>query len=479
MKFIKLPPRLQEKVAQKLQTHPHPSIRLRLTLIYTSILALTLIFFSVSLYHFQSKMISREIEKRFMAAPPFVDMHLQSRMDLPPDRRLPPGTFIQLRNLRGDVIQKSGNLGQTTLPLSSEGLRAVQQGKIWQEKLPIEGEPFLVFSKPSIIKGQEPGIAQIAISMAEPTRYLNILRSVLLFIGSIVVIAAFGMGWILSGFALRPIHQITQTARAIGNERNFSKRVEHVGPNDEIGQLATTFNKMLSELETSYRQVAQALKTQKRFVSDASHELRTPLTTIRGNLALLRREPPISKADRFDALQDMVSETDRLIRLVNNLLILARADAKTTLQTKSISLYPLLQDIYRQAKNLAPQRKITLTAFDVMVAANRDALKQILLALIDNAIQHTPPEAAISLDAAVDGEYVHIRVSDTGPGIDSAVLPRVFDRFYQGDNSRSAQGTGLGLAIAKELAEAQGGSLSVQSQSGQGSIFTITLPRVK
>ncbi|HHJ06406.1 MAG TPA: HAMP domain-containing histidine kinase [Anaerolineae bacterium] len=475
MKLIKLPSPLQDKVTQKLRAHPHPSIRLRLTLIYTAILALTLIFFGVGLYHFQSRMISKEMEKRFMAEPPFIDKRFQSRMDLPPDRRLPPGAFIQLRNLRGDVIQRSGNLGQTTLPLSSEGLKAVQQGKIWQEKLSIEGEPFLIFSRPSIIQGQEPGIAQIAISLAEPTRYLNILRSVLLFIGSIVVIAAFGIGWILSGFALRPIHQITQTARAIGSERNFSRRVEHLGPNDEIGQLATTFNKMLAELETSYQQVAQALEAQKRFVSDASHELRTPLTTIKGNLALLRREPPISKADRFDALQDMGSETDRLIRLVNNLLILARADSKTLLQTKSISLYPLLEDVYRQAKNLAPARSVTLTATKTTVIANPDALKQVLLALVDNAIQHTPPDAEISLSAAVDGEYVHISVSDTGPGIDSAVLPHIFERFYQGDSSRSGQGTGLGLAIAKELAEAQSGRLSVKSQSGQGSVFTVTL----
>jgi len=464
-----------DKVIQKLRARAHPSIRLRLTLIYTSILALTLIFFSLSLYHFQSRMISREMEKRFMEAPPFIGKRFQSRMDLPPNRRLPPGAFIQLRNLRGEVIQKSDNLGQTTLPLSSEGLKAVQQGEIWQEKLSIEGEPFLIFSRPSIIKEQEPGIAQIAISLAEPTRYLNILRSVLLLIGSIVVIAAFGVGWVLSGFALRPIHQITQTARAIGDERNFSRRVEHTGPNDEIGQLATTFNKMLAELETSYQQVAQALEAQKRFVSDASHELRTPLTTIRGNLELLRREPPISQADRFDALQDMVSETDRLIRLVNNLLILARADTKTPLQTENIPLYPLLEDIYRQAKSLAPGRSVTLTANRVTVIANRDALKQVLLALVDNAVRHTPPEAAIALNAAVKGEHVHISVSDTGSGLDSAILPHIFERFYQGDNARSGQGTGLGLAIAKELAEAQGGSLSVQSRPGQGSVFTLTL----
>jgi len=476
MKFIRLPPRLQNKVAQKLRAHPHPSIRLRLTLIYTSILALTLIFFSVGLYHFQSRMISREIEQRFMAAPPFVDVHFQSRMDLPPDRRLPPGTFIQLRNLRGDVIQKSGDLGQTTVPLSSAGLKAVQQGEIWQEKLPIEDEPFLIFSRPSIIKGQEPGIAQIAISLAEPTRYLHILRSILLFIGGIVVVAAFGVGWILSGFALRPIHQITQTARAIGDEHNFSRRVEHIGPNDEIGQLATTFNKMLTELETSYQQVAQALEAQKRFVSDASHELRTPLTTIRGNLGLLRREPPISQTDRFDVLQDMVSETDRLIRLVNNLLILARADTKTTLQTKGVPLYPLLKDIYRQAKNLAPDRSVTLMAAKTTIIANRDALKQVLLALVDNAVQHTSSNAKITLSAAIDGEYARISVSDTGPGIDPAILPHIFDRFYQGDSSRSGQGTGLGLAIAKELVEAQSGILSVQSQSGQGSVFAVTLP---
>jgi len=453
------------------------SIRLRLTLIYTAILAMTLIFFSAGLYHFQSSMITKEIEQRFMSAPPFVDHRFQSRMDLPPDRRLPPGTFVQMRNLRGDIIQNSGNLGNVILPLSDDGLEAVKRGEIWQEITPIEGERFLTFSRPGIIQREEPGIWQIAISLTERDRYLAILRGILLVGSSIVVIVAFGVGWILAGFTLRPIHRITQTAQAIGDERNFSHRVIHTGPNDEIGQLATTFNKMLSELEEAYQQVAQSLDAQKRFVSDASHELRTPLTTIRGNLGLLRREPPITDADRADVLSDMRSETDRLIRLVKNLLLLARADANTPLRTEAVPLRPLLESVYRQAKRLTSDRNVTLKAdLEAAVIANQDALKQVLLGLVDNAVQHTPPNVEITIAAVAEDEQFHLSVSDNGPGIDPARLPHIFDRFYQGDASRTGQGTGLGLAIAKGLVEAQGGTLTVQSRPGEESVFTVTLP---
>ncbi len=131
----------------------------------------------------------------------------------------------------------------------------------------------------------------------------------------------------LAGTALRPIHRITQTAQAIGAEHDFSRRVEHKGPTDEVGQLAVTFNDMLAELESAYRQLEEALDSQRRFVADASHELRTPLTTVRGNIELLRAEPPIAPQERAEILADTTEEVDRLIRLVNQLLVLARVDA--------------------------------------------------------------------------------------------------------------------------------------------------------
>jgi signal transduction histidine kinase len=294
------------------------------------------------------------------------------------------------------------------------------------------------------------------------------------------VIAAFGIGWLLAGFTLRPINRLRLTAQTIGAERDFNRRVDHSGPNDEIGQLVTTFNNMLAELQAAYVQVEETLQAQRRFVADASHELRTPLTTLRGNIGLLQREPPISGEDRTDVLTDMVEETERLMRLVNELLVLARADAGRPLEQEPVRLKPLVEDVYQQVKLLAPQRSIICRSeADVSVLGNGDALKQVLLVLLDNALNHTPPEAVITLATAPNNGQIEIWVSDNGPGIAPAHLPHIFDRFYRGDAARSSPGTGLGLAIADELTQAQHGTITVQSQVGQGSVFTLSFPTVK
>jgi signal transduction histidine kinase len=319
---------------------------------------------------------------------------------------------------------------------------------------------------------------QVASPTAEREIALGILRLILIVGSSIAIVAAFAIGWVLAGISLRPIHRLTHTAQAIGAERNFSRRVQHTGPNDEIGELAVTFNGMLTELESAYRQVQQALQAQRRFVADASHELRTPLTTIRGNIELLGHEPPIDPKEQADILADAKDEVDRLIRLVNQLLVLARADAGRALRRAPVTLEPLIEDVYRQIKPLAPDRIIVSDAAPgAAVMGDSDALKQVLLILLDNALAHTPANATISVKTSVEDQCVAIDVRDTGPGIESDQLPHIFERFYRGDVSRSGTGAGLGLSIAKELVQAQNGSLVVSSEPGQGSVFTVTMPR--
>jgi two-component system OmpR family sensor kinase len=245
-----------------------------------------------------------------------------------------------------------------------------------------------------------------------------------------------------------------------------------------VGQLAATFNTMLTELESTYRQVERALEAQKRFVGDASHELRTPLTTIRGNIELLRNDLPMDAQERTDILADTKEEVERLIRLVNQLLILARADAGRPLRCEPLPLQPLIEDVCRQTKSLAPRRAITAEGSDALaVLADRDALKQVLLILLDNARVHTPASAAIRVTTRVADARVAITIQDAGPGIAPNLLPHIFERFYRGDPSRSSGGAGLGLAIAKELIEAQGGTITAEGENGAGSAFTITLPQ--
>lgn len=456
------------------------SIRLRLTLLYIGILALTLIVFSVGLYVVQSQATLEATEATLAHQVQEVANGLR-RFTPRPDSTLSttiPGRWTQIRSLDGTVLRRTADLSDTTLPLSDEGLRAVQAGTPWVEQAQVEDDLLLIYSQTISLSDHSTEIIQLAAPIGEREQMLNTLRVILLAGDTLVILAALAIGWVLAGAALEPIHRITQTAQAIGAERNFRRRVQHVGPNDEVGQLAAMFNTMLTELESAYRQVEQALDTQRRFVADASHELRTPLTTLRGNIELLRYDVPMDVKERADVLADTKEEIERLIRLVNQLLVLARADAGRPLRRESLPIKPLIEDVCRQTKLLAPGRAITAGPVDnAVVLADRDALKQVLLILLDNARVHTSAHATISVTTAVTDHRVAIKIRDTGAGIAPNLLPHIFERFYRGDVSRSGGGTGLGLSIAKELIEAQDGSITVESQVGQGSVFTVTLPQ--
>lgn len=465
------------------------SIRLRLTLLYTVILALVLLISGGILYATQARITFREYQDMVMGATRFLDDVEHTSKDMatqppslpslrPPDarRRFPIQPYIQIRNQHGDLLETDPLLEETVIPITDNQIARVQQNERWFEIVTVESERFLVYTREAKT-GAENYIVQIAVSLAERDRYLGGLSRLLITGLAIVLLVAFGIGWFMAGLALQPIKRITQTAQLIGAERDFSRRVNHTGPNDEIGELANTFNGMLFELEGAFSQMKQSLQVQQQFTADASHELRTPLTTIRGNIDLLQRQPPIDEEDREDVLADTAEETERLMRLVNNLLVLARADTKRELKLEPVEAQPLIEDVYKQIKRLAPQRTITCAEIpNGVISANRDAFKQVLLVLLDNAVKHTPPEAAITLRAGRNEGRFWVSVADTGPGIPSAQLPRVFDRFFQASSSRTGGGYGLGLSIAKELTEAQGGTIAVQSEAGNGAAFTITLP---
>ena len=457
------------------------SIRLRLTVLYSAILALTLIAFSVALYITVSRVTYSVLEDTLaneakrLADPARMQL---GHIEYPARKFAAPETYVQTRGSDGTIADRTANLGDASLPLADAGLRACQGGQTWVEIVPTDHGRLLVYSNPVYTRGHLAGIVQVARSLAEHDQSLGTLRSILLAGSSVVTVIAFGIGWMLAGITLRPIDRVTQTAQAIGVERDFGRRVEYVGPNDEIGRLATTLNAMLTELQAAYRQAEQALQAQRRLVADASHELRTPLTTIRGNLSLLQREPPISSEDRVASLADMVEECERLMRLVNNLLVLARADAGRPLRIEPVLLKPLIEEVCRQAQHLDSGRPIdTAGVRDVAVAANRDALKQVLLILLDNALKYTPAEGTIDITTMLEDERVVVSVRDSGVGIAPAVLPHIFKRFYRGDTARTGEGAGLGLAIAKTLIEAQHGTITVESAGGRGTVVTLALPQ--
>jgi len=234
---------------------------------------------------------------------------------------------------------------------------------------------------------------------------------------------------------------------------------------------------MLRQLEDAYLRLRSALIAQRRFVADASHELRTPLTTIRGNIGLLLKREDITSEDRVAALNDIAGESERMSRMVQDLLTLARADAGYHLEKAPIDLRPIVQDVSRQAQTLQPSRRIELLdGLPATVEGNADAIKQLLWILIDNAFKHTRDDGHIQLRLLRNGESAALIVSDDGPGIPAGELERIFERFYQSDASRSDEGTGLGLAIARWIAREHGGRVYAANNPSGGAAFTVELP---
>ncbi len=310
--------------------------------------------------------------------------------------------------------------------------------------------------------------------------------------GSILVIAFALLGeWAIGWYILKMVRRITQTAQTIGASRNFSQRVtrSRAFGSDELTTLAETFNGMLSNLEQVYQQ-------QQRFIADASHELRAPITSIRCNLDLLARATDLPVDEVQEALQDARSETARMGRLVNDLLVLAHADAthatvslhESTERMEPVDLDSLLLEVFRQYRPpeqveecQSGPRLLLQHIVPVQVYGNADALKQVLVAIIDNALKYTPSEGHVMLSLHEEAMHAVIRVRDTGLGMSAEEQAHIFERFYRTDHARTyyPAGGGLGLAIAQRIMQTHEGFIEVVSAPEHGSTFSLHLPIVK
>ena len=389
------------------------SIRLRLTLLYSAILTLTLLIFGVALYSIQAQDTLNALKQDLvLSSERLVEEVLRGAPEPPPPDRNqfeppPPQSFdefsaeqafqdlrereiVRIMDADGNLIASPFGRSEDALPLSDEGLAALQNQHEWWADEIVDGEHMLIYNRPIVQNGETVAIVQVARSLVERDRTLNSLAVTLGIAGLVMILVAFGVGWVLSGLSLRPIDRITQTAQTIGDERDFTRRVDYTGPQDEVGRLANTFNQMLSGLQDAYQKVEHALQMQRDFVADVSHELRTPLTTLRGNLGLLNRKPPAPPEEQDDILADMVDESDRLIRLVNDLLLLAHADAGRSLAKEPIEIHPVIEETARQVRLLDPNRQINLDIpTELEIIGDRDAFKQVMVILLDNAIKHS------------------------------------------------------------------------------------------
>jgi two-component system OmpR family sensor kinase len=288
------------------------------------------------------------------------------------------------------------------------------------------------------------------------------------------LLAALAASWLVAGRALRPLKEVAGAANEIGRSRDFGRRLTGRRSRDEVALLATSFNRMLDELQDAYRGLGSALDAQRHFVADASHELRTPLTTIQGNAGLLAHGPQISDEVRRAAASDIVDESDRMARLVDRMLTLARADSGLKLELAPVELRPLVSEVSRQAGAVHPERTVSVEAVEVAVAGDEDALRQLLWILLDNATRHA--RSTVSVRLSVDGVWARLMVGDDGPGIAPDDRERVFERFYRADPARTGHGAGLGLTIARWIADQHGGRIVAAAGPDGGAGLFVDLP---
>jgi signal transduction histidine kinase len=298
-------------------------------------------------------------------------------------------------------------------------------------------------------------------------RLFSLLSLAALFVASLAV------GWVIAGRVLAPIAHITQVAREI-QVRELSRRIELDGPDDELKRLADTFDSMLARLDAAFA-------SQRRFVADASHELRTPLATIKANLELALTDADGNAESRARAAAVIKRAIDRMARLTDDLLALARLDAPTN-GHGPVDLAAVVEDAREEFAAAAAARGVgieVVAGTEQAVAGDRDVLKRALANLLDNAVRVAPRGSAVRLaHGALDG-WAWLAVSDDGPGIPPAQQEQIFDRFWRPDDGRTRPGggSGLGLAIVRQIAEAHRGSVEVFSEPGAGATFVVWLPR--
>jgi heavy metal sensor kinase len=379
------------------------------------------------------------------------------------------GVSIQVMAPDGAVIRSVGPY--RGLPLEPAALASVLRG---QAALVTRPDPagtgrIRVYTQAMFDRDAPIGIIQISESLRETGDALNELMTALLVASPILVLAAGLGGYLLAGRALAPIDQITTTANRISAE-DLGGRLNLPQTRDEVGRLAATFDRMLGRLEEGFRR-------ERQFTSDAAHQLRTPLAAMHAILAVTAQRPRTT-TEYTAALGDLSEETARLSSLTDDLLALARAEGATPAR-EPVDLGTLLPDITESVRPLAELKGLRLEyagSGELGLQADADQMVQLFVALLDNAIKFTA-KGGVTVSATGDADAVTVAVADTGPGVDAAHVPHLFERFYRVDATGGTPGTGLGLAIANGIARAHGGAIDVHSEPGRGSRFTVRLPR--
>jgi heavy metal sensor kinase len=465
------------------------SIRLRFTIWAAAIMLAIFLTLSFGIYYMMERNLQTEMDQRVSAAYRTLVRNPDRYYDgesgrfvsalQNPEPFASPGLYIQVLDPDFFVVSKTENLGDENIPLTPELLEVNQEGRGLYFDQRVADSDIRVYSAPAYYQGNLAAFIQVAESREPLQQTLKQLTTILIAGSLLGTVLAAGAAWLVADAALRPLRRIAGTARAIGGAGDLSQRIDSPRTGDEVERLAETFNAMLDRLEVAF-------DSHRQFVADASHELRTPLTALRGNTDILLA---MVRDDRIDAellsesLDDIGSETDRMSRLVQDLLTLARADIGWSPELDDeIDLVIAAAEAERIHRPLAREHELQIDVPEeaILVWGNADQMRQLMLILLDNAHTHTPPGTRVTFKVMANEDEAIIEVSDDGPGFAPEHSERIFDRFYRTDGARTrtSGGTGLGLAIARWITEAHGGSISATSAPGEGATFQARLPRV-
>ena len=458
-------------------------IRFRLTLWYLAALGLVLLLFAGFLYFQLQRTLFNQIDTALELAATqaqvmvvVVDgcLHFQATPNSQAlSRRLNDDFAISLLSQNGELLDQLTSDDEIPLvpPTTAGAFTFTDHADTWRGyNLPVQ-----------LPGSNDAGWLQVAQELEPLLDTLAAFRRQIYW-GLPLALLLAGLGGIfIATRALRPIDQMTQTARTISGQA-LSKRLQYQGPMDEIGRLAQTFDAMLDRLETAF-------KREQRFTGDAAHELRTPLTALKGQLEVSLSRPRSNEAYQT-TLQVMEQQVDRLIHLSNSLLYMARLEQnKIQLSWESIEMDGFLAALLDQIRPLAAEKSIQLHTnipSGLVLAGHLDLLIRLFLNLLDNAVKYTPPGGTISLQLSQTAQQLITSISNSGQPIPAEHLPHLFERFYrvEADRARTpatngAGGVGLGLAIAQEIAKLHGGHITVASDATQGTTLTVYLPTDK
>jgi two-component system, OmpR family, sensor kinase len=457
------------------------SIRTRLALIYTGLLAAALIAFGSGVYLALRAELEHSFDASLIAnahhAADALAQDVDATNHLHPSDRLitqfaSTGGRILVLDTAGRTLVDSAPEAPPGLNISGADLAQADRHAHPVTEYDAGGVVMRLTVEAILVPaGEQVGYVAWADS-TRPLRDLLETVSAALIVGGLLVIGfALVGGLVLARRALQPVSDVTETARAISLSGDFAARVEAGRPGDEVGELAVAFNEMLAALEQNH----VALQ---RFLGDASHELRTPLTTVRANLDLARR-PGLPDDERAAILGDASDEAERMGRLIGDLLSLARADSGVRLEFRPVELDALLVESIRGGRQAATHVRMSVALVEpVVVDGDRDRLRELFEILLDNAARYTPAGGSVAASLEVRNDQAIVRVEDTGIGISLHDRERIFERMYRGARAREMRpsGTGIGLAIARWIVDSHAGTIELTDREGGGTVATITLP---